>query len=103
MAFTPTNFLTADRALDQIGQDATTYFNNGDRAIEQIVQAANNLAAMQTAWGPAIAFIDAQAAANPSDEQWAALKARKDKMVANFFQMRDLIIAVRDAAQAARA
>ena len=102
MAFTPENFLMAERALDQIGVDATAYFTNSDRAIEQVVAAANNLSLMAAAWSAAVAFIDAEAAAAPGDVEWQALLARKDKLTADFIGMRNLVQAVRDAAIAAR-
>ncbi len=102
MAFTPENFLMAERALDQIGVDATAYFTNSDRAIEQIVAAASSLAGMGAEWSSAVAFVDTQEAANPGDKDWEALKARKDKMVVDFIAMRNLVQSVRDAAIAAR-
>lgn len=67
MAFTPENFLTAERALDQIAQEATNHFNRMDGAIEQLILAADRLAAMGTEWSPAATYIDDQAAANPLD------------------------------------
>lgn len=102
MAFTPTNYMTAERALDQIATDATAYHNGVDRAIEQLQQAASNLAGMAAGWGAAVQFIDDQAAANPADDNWQSLKARKDQLVADFLSMRDSAQAVRDAAQGAR-
>ena len=90
------------RALDQIGTDATAHFTNMDRAIEQMIQAAANLSGMAAAWSSTVAFIDAQAAANPGDAEWQALLARKDKIVVDFVAMRDLTAAVKDAAIAAR-
>lgn len=102
MAFTPDNFLMATRALDKISEEATNSLNRVDGAIAQLVTAASQLQAMQTAWTPAVTFIDDQAIANPTDESWQALKAEKDKLVADFLVMRDLAIAVRNAAQTAR-
>lgn len=102
MAFTPTNFLEGTRALDQVAQEATSHRNLMDQGIRQLEQAASRLQAMGTDWSAAATFIDDQAAANPTDEDWQSLKARKDKMVADFASMRDLSISVRDAATTAR-
>ncbi len=102
MAFTPENYLMAERALDQIGTDATAFFKNSDRAIEQIVAAALNLEAIPSAWGTTVTFINAQEAASPGDKDWQNLKTRMDKMAEDFEAMRTLVQAVRDAAIAAR-
>ena len=102
MSFVPENFLMAERALDQISVDATAFFTNSDRAIEQIVAAAASLAGMAAAWSAAVAFIDAQAVANPGNTEWDALLARKDKLTSDFIVMRNLVQSVRDAAIAAR-
>ncbi len=102
MAFTPENFLMAERALNQISIDATQFFTNSDRAIEQIVTSASSLSGMPAAWAAAVTFIDGEATANPGDADWQAIKARKDKMVTDFIAMRNIVQAVRDAAIAAR-
>ncbi len=102
MAFTPENYLMAERAMDQVGIDATAFFKNSDRAIEQIVAAATSLAGMAAQWSPAVTFIDAEVVANPGDTDWDALKARKDKLTADFLAMRNLVQSVRDAAILAR-
>lgn len=99
MAFTPTNFLEAERSMDQISQEATQHSQLVQNAISSLEQAAQRLTDMEANWGNAVAFIDNQAAANPTDEQWQNLKARKDKMVTDFISMRDQAIAVRDAAK----
>lgn len=101
MAFTPTNYLTAQRALDQIATDATSFDANATRAVEQIVAAAASLSAMTAQWTPAVQYINAQASANPADLQWQETKARMDKYIADFQAMRARAIAIRDAAQAA--
>lgn len=102
MAFTPMNKLTADRALDQIGVDATEYYYRMDRAVDAISVAFNSLAGMASAWSAAVSFIDTEAAANPGDQEWQALLARKDSLVADFIAMRDKVQAVSIAAIAAR-
>ncbi len=102
MAFTPDNYLTAARALDQIRADATGFHQQGDAAIDSLVRVATALSNMQANWLPAADYIDAQAAAFPADEHWLKLKERKDRIVTDFIAMRDAWFAVRDAAQAAR-
>lgn len=102
MAFTPINKLTADRALDQIGVDATEYYYRMDRAVDQISAAFNSLAGMASAWSAAVSFIDAEVAANPGDQEWQALLERKNSLVADFIAMRNKVETVRDAAIVAR-
>ena len=102
MAFLPINKLTADRALDQIGVDATEFFFRMDRSVEQITAAAASLAGMPSSWSAAVSFIDAEEAANPGDKEWQALKERKDSLVIDFLAMRNKVQAVRDAAIAAQ-
>ena len=102
MSFTPINKLTADRALDQIGVDATEFYFRMDRSVEQITAAAASLNGMTTSWAAAASFIDAEEAANPGDKEWQALKERKDSLVVDFLAMRNKVQAVRDAAIAAQ-
>ncbi len=102
MGFIPENFLMAERALDEITATATDHFNTMDAGINRLVAAVVNLQAMQGSWASAATYIDTQAAAFPADEDWQRLKARKNKIVTAFLEMRDLSALVRDAAQAAR-
>ncbi len=102
MAFTPINKLTAERALDQIGVDATEFYFRMDRSVEQISQAFTSLNGMPASWAAAIAFIDAEEAAAPGDKAWQALKERKDSLVIDFIAMKNKVQAVRDAAIAAQ-
>jgi len=102
MAFTPENYLMAERALDEIIEEATANFNQVDSALTRINQSSLRLQNMQADWGAAVSFINAEAAANPADEQWQALLARKNKLVAAFIEMRDLAMSVDAAAAAAR-
>ena len=67
MSFTPINKLTADRALDQIGVDATEFYFRMDRSVEQITAAAASLAGMPSSWSAAASFIDAEAADDQLD------------------------------------
>lgn len=101
MAFTPDNYLTAQRALAQIATDATAFHTDVARGIETLTLAHAKLAAMGPDWTPAVNFIQQQADANPNDEQWQALAAQKDKLVADFISMRNRALAVRDAANGA--
>ncbi len=102
MAFTPENYLMAEDALDQIAAGATQHLRLLDEAIIRMQNAVTRLQAMQGDWSPAVTFIDDQVVANPADAEWLSLQARKDKMVTNFVNMRDLAIAVKDAAVTAR-
>jgi hypothetical protein len=106
MSFVPTNYLTAEHALDEIGTLATQHFNRMDRGIALLVEARDELQRMSSAaplgWIEAVQYIDAQATANPGDVQWQTLKARKDKLVADFTAMRTRANNVLTAAQTAR-
>lgn len=102
MAFNPENYLMAERALDQISTEATSHIVKTDDSIARLGAAAAGLSAMGAAWASTVSFIDTEAQTNPVDEQWQILLARKDKIVQNFIEMRDLAIAVRDAAVSAR-
>ncbi len=102
MGFPPLNKLTADRALEGIGTDATEFYFRMDRAVDQIGQAFDSLAGMAASWSEAVSFIDAEAAANPGDADWQALLARKNSQVVDFQAMKTKVKAVRDAAIAAR-
>lgn len=101
MAFIPDNYLTAQRALAQITTDATSFHTDVSRGIEILTQAHAKLAAMGADWKAAVDFIQAQADANPADEEWKALASQKDKLVADFIAMRNRALAVRNAATAA--
>lgn len=101
MAFVPTNYLTARAALDAIADEATRNKTTMENGVDRLVVAAAKFAAMPADWTDAIAFIEAQAVALPSDEQWQALKGEKDLIVTDFQVMRDVAIAKRNAAQAA--
>ncbi len=102
MAFTPENYLMAERALDQITTEATSLFTKVDDAIIRLTDLSASLSGMGSNWSSTVAFIDTEAAANPGDEQWQILLVRKNKIVAGFIEMRDIAIAVRDAAVTAR-
>lgn len=101
MAFVPDNYLTAEQALDRIGGDATNFHQQVGRAITDLTNAHARLAAMAGDWGAAVQYIEAQATANPSSEEWQALKSRKDLLVADFISMRNRAEAVKNAAIAA--
>ncbi len=102
MSFTPQNYLMAERALDQISTEATQFFNKTDDSITRLTAAAASLSSMGADWATTVAFIDSEAQANPVDEQWQVLLARKDKIVSSFIEMRDLAIAVQNAAVTVR-
>ena len=92
----------AERALDRISTEATAHMQLVDQSIAGLEAAVSRLQAMGGEWTSAVDFIDAQVVANPTDEEWLTLQAKKDKMVADFLAMRDTSIAVKDAAVAAR-
>ncbi len=102
MAFVPENFLMSEAALDKISEEATQHISLLDGAIKSMNLAVTRLQAMPADWTPAATFIDDQVTANPSDEEWLSMQVRKDKLTVDFLAMRDMAIAVKDAATAAR-
>lgn len=82
------SFTTADRALRQIGDQVTAYVTTGESAMTTLGQVAADLGMMDDpfpdGWVESVTYINAQAAANPSDPAWSALKAKQDKIVADF-------------------
>jgi hypothetical protein len=101
MTFPVDSYLTAERALAQITVDATAHHTDVARGIETLTSAHAKLNAMGASWRPAVTYINAQAAANPSNAEWQALKARTDMIVADFIAMRNRALSIRDAAIAA--
>jgi hypothetical protein len=57
---------------------------------------------MPSDWGATPTFIDAQATAFPSDEQWANAVLRKNALIADILAMTSEVEAVRDAALLAK-
>ena len=96
-----TNFLTAQRAIGQIVTDAAAHHADVGRSIDTLTAAHAKLAAMVVSWTPAIKFITQQAAANLDNAAWQSLKVETDLIVADFVDMRNRALAVRDAAIAA--
>ena len=96
--FTPDSYLRAEAALNQITADVSSQVVQAERAIAQLQTIEAALTKMsQTApngWAGAAAYIDAQVAANPGDAAWEAMKARKDKIVADFQARKNMIAAI---------
>jgi len=102
MSFTPHNYLTTERALEQIATDATAYYANVTRGVEQLDQAVAKLSGMAGEWTPAVTFIGAAAKANPDDRHWQDANDRLNKLIVDFMDMKKSATAIRDAANAAR-
>lgn len=102
--FIPDNYLKAEAALDQIAANAADASNRVDNAVKTLVSSTLTLERMflnaPNGWADAAQYIDNQAAANPNDTQWQAIKGRKDKIQADAIAMRNRAQAIRDAAQA---
>ena len=88
MSTIPTSYTTAAEAVRQITAQTASLTARIDTAIERMAGIRAELDAMATpfpnGWLDAVQFIDAQAAANPADDVWAALKAEKNKLVVDF-------------------
>ena len=104
MAFTPDNFMSAERALDQMSVEGVAAMKNVERAIEQIEQ---NTAILENlpnlkGWKSTADYINAQQDANPTDDEWKALRRRKSKLFQDARDMKARATAIRDAAIAAK-
>lgn len=71
-------------ALDEIAERSTLNMNRRDQARNTLLQAQQDLLAMQSNYSAVITSLNAQAAANPDDAAWQAAKAEKDQMVSDF-------------------
>ena len=82
------SFVRADNALTRISAQVSSYVTTGESAMTTISQVKDDLNDMSQVWPigwlETIQYIDAEAAANASDEAWQDLKRKKDKLVADF-------------------
>ena len=74
-------FTEAKFALDNITKRTSSNMSQLRQARDILAGVVTNLAAMQAEYTPIVADIDA---APGADAAWAALKAEKDKLVADF-------------------
>jgi len=87
----------ADVALTEIASGINQNSNGLVSAKQQISSAVSNLAAMPTRYAEVLAAIDAAAAAMPTDTAYKNMKARKDKLVADFTALKATAQAMLDA------
>jgi len=82
------SFVRAEDAINRISAQVSSYVTVGESAMTTISQVSDDLSKMDdpfpVGWLETAQYIDAQAAANPSDEAWQDMKRRKDKIVADF-------------------
>jgi hypothetical protein len=76
-----TTFTEAKFALDAIAKRTTSNMSQVKQARDILAGVVTNLEAMQTEYTAIVADINA---ADGADAAWAALKAEKDKLVADF-------------------
>lgn len=79
-----TTYTSARVALTEIAQRSDANRKRLDQAKATISAADADLGAMPTAYGTIVTDINAAAAAAPGDAALQALKAEKDKLVADF-------------------
>ena len=88
MTYIANSFMSARNALDRITTEAVEAVNLRDRSVAQIqrqITVLNNLAqAAPVGWLETVQYINSEAAANPTDENWQRLKAEKDRIVADY-------------------
>ena len=93
-------FTEAKTALDEIADRSTQNSKRLANAKTLLAQAQSDLAAMPGTYSSIISDINAEAAANPSDDAWTLAKAEKDQMVSDFQALKtevDAVIAAVDA------
>lgn len=79
-----TTFTEAKFALDAIAKRTTSNMSQVKQARDILSGVVTNLANMQTEYTQLVADINAA----PSDAAWNALKAEKDKLVADFLAVK---------------
>lgn len=88
MTYVPDSFMQADAAMTTIVQQATRTVERFENKVSDISALSTELSNMSQSapigWLGAIQYINDQAAANPGDAAWQDLKARSDKIVADF-------------------
>ena len=98
MTFVPNNWTGAKAAINEIVEDVTRITEAKDKQIEALQNLAAQLSQMSAAapagWSGAIAFINAQATAEPSNAAWQSLKAEADEVVSDFLAERAALDAV---------
>lgn len=101
MTYTPDSYTRAENAIDEIVRSISQIVNRSESAIRTLNQAESALQELASpapvGWQEAIAYINAEAAANPDDLTWQALKNRKDKIVDDFQARRAEIAAINTA------
>ena len=88
----PSTFVEADAAVRRIADLVTAQKVKGDRAvvaIDEVIADLNTISSPSPdGWLDAIQYINAQAAANPTDEAWQDLKRKKDLIQSDFQAIR---------------
>lgn len=109
MSRNPDNFLRAEAGLASAQLDADRLYDQMLDAVTRLSAAASALGTLGNAhnasppgYGTVGSYINARAAANPTDEAWQDLKRRRDKIVADFQAMQTRAASVAAAAIAAR-
>lgn len=90
----PTSYTEARAALDRMADESTQHKATGEQCVADLRAVQGNLQAMQTNWAAAVAFIQSQAAANPTDDVWQRMAGEKEKVVADFIATRDSVNAI---------
>ena len=79
---------TAEATLDEIALTITQAEKRMVQALQGIVVAKSQLEGMTVTYGPFITALNAAAAANPGNEVWTQLLAKKDLFVAEFAELK---------------
>lgn len=96
--YKPDNYSRADAAVNQITEEVNEILTRLDRGIQIIQDAEASLTRLAqgtpVGWADAVVFINQQAAADPNDPEWRALKGRMGKVVADFQAERKNVTAI---------
>ena len=99
MAFTPTSYNDCIEAIKEIGTEVKVAKDASKIAINKLrLHHANIVKLGQPAanggWADVVAYVNAQAAANPDDEDWKRMQSHLAKIVQDFNDLRKKVEAI---------
>lgn len=88
MSYVPDSYLQAKAAMDKITEDVAILIEVAENRFQQVQNVSAQLEDLTkpapVGWIELVQYIDAEAVANPSDEEIQTLKREKDKIVSDF-------------------
>ena len=89
---------TAEATLDEIAETITQADKRMVQALQGITVAKATLDGMAATYGSFITALEAEATANPDNEVWTQLQAKKDLFVAEFGELKTYAASLKIAA-----